>query len=89
MIYHILYIPVCSVYIFLYIPIHKKHIVMPIPNVSPGPLSFVEPPGMLKTFKFLQKCRFIRKTKSYKNRHLYIFVYIRVYIYIYTHTSKT
>ena len=39
------------------------------PNVAPGLLNFVKPPGMLKTSKFQQKLRFRRNTTPYKNRY--------------------
>ena len=44
---------------------------MSIPNVYPGPSSFVKQPGTAKTAQFHQKWRKIRKTQFHKNPKSY------------------
>ena len=53
---------------------------MSIPNVYPGPLRSLKQPGMLKTARFHQKWRKIKKTKILWKIDIFIYIYIYIYI---------
>ena len=49
-------------------------VLMSIPNVAPGHLRSIKPPGMPKTIEFHQNRRFIRKATFMKINTLHLYV---------------